>query len=209
MYLLKDTKITYKDNIKIEDLKEEIIYIPESGDFYWLVPKKGRNLDGTPAGSVGSSGYRTISFNGYGISAHRLAYFYMTGEWPAEYVDHIDGNPSNNKWDNLRPATAQQNAQNKRRKYNSYTGIKGVVKDFRSDTWHVHMRIDGDVVSRGPFFDYQTACKEYDKLATESRGEWHKPEPPREQRARFKDEDVTKAVEEFIKDKKLINGIYV
>lgn len=133
----------------------------------------------------------------------------MTGDWPPEYIDHIDGNPRNNKWDNLRPATAQQNAQNKRRKYNSYTGIKGVVQDYRSDTWHVHMQIDSKVISRGPFFSYQKACDEYDKLAIESRGQWHRVEPPREQRARFNTKDVTVAVEEFIKNKTLVNGTYV
>lgn len=122
----------------------------------------------------------------------------MTGNWPLEYVDHIDGNPRNNKWSNLRPATAAQNSYNRKRKYDSFTGIKGVVKDYRSDTWHVHRQIDGKVVSRGPFFSYQTACQEYDRLAKENRGEFHKPEPPRVQHARFKDDDVQKSIEEFI-----------
>lgn len=122
----------------------------------------------------------------------------MTGNWPLEYVDHIDGNPRNNKWSNLRPATAAQNSYNRKRKYDSFTGIKGVVKDYRSDTWHVHMQIDGKVVSRGPFFSYQTACQEYDRLAKKNRGEFHRPEPPRVQYARFIDDDVQKSIEEFI-----------
>jgi len=131
------------------------------------------------------------------------------GEWPPEFMDHIDGNPANNAWENLRPATAAENARNRKRKYDSYTGIKGVVRDYRSDTWHVHMMIDNNVVSRGPFFSYQTACAEYDRLAEEGFGEFAKKEVPRQQRASFKSVEVSQAVEDFIKDKTLVNGRYV
>jgi hypothetical protein len=134
----------------------------------------------------------------------------MTGDWPPEYVDHKDGNPNNNAWDNLRLATAQQNAQNKKRKYNSYTGIKGVVKNFGSDTWDVHTRgANGEIISKGPFFSYQEACKVYDDLSAKNFGEFARKEPIRVQRATFSNRQVTEAVEEFIKNKTLKNGVYV
>jgi hypothetical protein len=123
----------------------------------------------------------------------------MTGNWPPEYVDHIDGNPSNNIWSNLRLVSAAENSYNRKRKYDSFTGIKGVIKDYRSDTWHVHMMIDGKVISKGPYYSYQSACKEYDHLAKEARGVYHRVDPPRVQRARFDDTDVTQAVDLFIR----------
>lgn len=122
----------------------------------------------------------------------------MTGVWPPEYVDHIDGNPRNNTWSNLRLASAQQNARNKKRKYGSASGIKGVKFDSRSNTWHVQMMVDGVVRSAGPFYSYHAACQEYDRRAAEAFGEFHRTEAPRAQRALFKQEDVSQALEAYI-----------
>jgi len=133
----------------------------------------------------------------------------MTGAWPPEYVDHKDGDPSNNRWENLRPASAQENSRNKKRKYNSFTGIKGVKKNSLNDTWEVQIDIGDRILQCGPYFSYQKACQVYDELAEKYFGEFHKPEPPRQQRANFKREDVNKAVEDFIKNKTLVNGVYV
>lgn len=188
----------YKESlINIKELKEELYYDKDTGNFYWLIPKKGRDVT-RPAGTRNNNGYRTITYQGHVYSQHRLAWFYVTGEWPLEFIDHIDGNPHNNKWDNLRQASHAENMRNRKRKFDSHTGIKGVVRDYRSDTWHVHMMINGKVVSRGPFFSYQMACKEYDRLAKDHFGEFAKLEPPRVQRAAFKQEDVSKAIEDHI-----------
>jgi HNH endonuclease len=200
--------MNYNNKLTIEELKEELLYEETTGNFYWLKEKQGRNQE-KPAGHINNFGYTSIVINGNKYLGHRLVFLYMTGSWPLDYVDHIDGNPRNNKWSNLREATAAENSYNKKRKYDSYTGIKGVVKDFRSETWHVHMKIDGNVVSKGPFYSYQAACSEYDNLAEEARGEFHRKETPRVQQVSFSNKTVTQVVEDFIKDKQLINGRYV
>lgn len=183
--------------MNIDKLKTIIKYEPTTGEFWWIEPKRGRKLD-VPAGSINYKGYRIIVIAGKNYLAHRLAFLYMTGEWPSEYVDHIDGNPQNNKWENLRAVTAQQNSWNKKRKYNSYTGIKGVRKVLFSDMWEVNIWINDTLYSEGPFKTYQEACKRYDEIAFKERGIFHKPESPRKQRSSFKEEDVHKALEDFL-----------
>ncbi len=62
--------------------------------------------------------------------AHRLAWLYVHGEMPSGKIDHKNGNPLDNRIENLRIASARMNAQNQRRAqpYNS-TGVLGVGVD--------------------------------------------------------------------------------
>jgi hypothetical protein len=47
--------------------------------------------------------------------AHRLAWLYVTGSWPTHVIDHINGNPADNRFANLRDVTPQVNTHNQRR----------------------------------------------------------------------------------------------
>ena len=60
-----------------------------------------------------------IRIRGKAYYSHRLAFLYMTGEWPLEEVDHIDRNPYNDAWVNLRKATSSLNKWNQERHMNS------------------------------------------------------------------------------------------
>lgn len=114
-----------------EYLKEVLHYDPETGIFTWRSSGKGRKL-GRPAGALHKKlGSVQLFVGGRLYYAHRLAWLYMTGSWPREHIDHIDGDPSNNRWVNLREATNAENLQNQRhaRKDNLSSGLLGV-------TWH-------------------------------------------------------------------------
>jgi hypothetical protein len=81
-----------------------------------LVWKKAfcRNLRGQKAGTKKKSGYCTVTFRRKLISVHRIIYFLLHGVWstPKTPIDHINGNPSDNRIENLRMVTQAQNANN-------------------------------------------------------------------------------------------------
>lgn len=98
--------------LSIEWLRENMDYNPLTGSFAWKKPGFGRTVGkkiGSRLWSQGKS-YLTMKVNGEVYYAHRLAWFYHYGEWPAGYVDHIDEERTNNAIANLRLATPAQNA---------------------------------------------------------------------------------------------------
>lgn len=117
-----------------EHLLAVLSYSKESGNFVWLI-RGGRAHPGKIAGTVHSDGYVVIIIDGKQYKAHRLAWFYVNGSWPRGRLDHKDNCQSNNRWDNIRPATHSQNMANRKLNANSTTGYKGVSargKKFRA-----------------------------------------------------------------------------
>ena len=99
------------------------------GQLYWK-EKRYSPIDlSKPAGFIGKSGYRTIRIEGKDYRAHRLVWKYHYGKDPKEFIDHIDGNKSNNNIKNLRESTTQQNGFNRGPQKNNKLGIKGVSKN--------------------------------------------------------------------------------
>lgn len=84
---------------------------------------------GTPIGHTTKSGYCLASVDYTTYKLHRLIWLWHYGKFPENHLDHIDGNPSNNKIENLREATDAQNIQNQRRpRANNKLGFQGVYK---------------------------------------------------------------------------------
>lgn len=91
-------------------------YIPETGEWFWRdPPAHNSKLKDKLAGNLRSDGYRTIRIGGEAYYASRLAFLWMLGRWPYEEADHIDRDPSNDKWSNLRDATSSLNKLNQGR----------------------------------------------------------------------------------------------
>lgn len=115
-------------------LREVLNYDPVTGCFTWLVNRRGGARAGCRAGYAHPEDHRVaIGVDGRLYRAYRLAWFYMTGEWPpvGYEVEHKDTNSLNDSWDNLRLATRSQNAANARRRAKNTTGFKGVTYDPR------------------------------------------------------------------------------
>ena len=103
-----------------EYLRSIIDYDPETGIFRWKAASAsiggmwGGGYPGSIAGCQGSDGYWVISVSCHNYLAHRLAWLWVVGDFPAMAIDHIDRDRSNNRWVNLREATRSQNSLNRR-----------------------------------------------------------------------------------------------
>lgn len=143
-----------------ERLKELFGYNPETGLFTRLVALAKSSYVGEVAGTLDPKGYIVLGIDYKLYLGHRLAWFYMTGEWPSKHIDHIDGVRSNNCFANLREASVSENAQNvtKSRK-DSKSGFLGVFK--HGVKWTARITINGKTKHLGLFTTPELASEAY------------------------------------------------
>jgi hypothetical protein len=151
----------------LEDLESRLWYSPEKGEWRRFAVKGGNTISSI-AGYKHRTGYIYIGVCSRYYAAHRLAWFYMTGEWPSRHIDHVNGDPSDNRWENLRLCTVSQNSQNRRRAIVNKTGYKGV--SIHRETGKFRARIFlGRRVSKslGLYATAHEASLAYEKAAKE------------------------------------------
>ncbi len=152
-------------------LKELLHYDPETGHFTWVVARKGCRLSRS-AGYTRHDGYVCIRVDRQLYLAHRLAWIYMTGEWPANDLDHIGGDPTDNRWCNLRAATRAQNNLNTKRRSDNASGYKGVFWSTQKQRWVARIHIDGKPKHLGSFKVAEDAYAAYCEAAKASYGQF-------------------------------------
>lgn len=91
----------------------------------------------------------------------------MLGWWPDELLDHEDRNPSNNRWDNIRPANHPQNGSNSKMNVRNTTGYRGVRLSGRPKApYAVGLSVNGKMINVGRFTDLEEAARAYDAAAS-------------------------------------------
>lgn len=142
-------------------VKSELIYEPDTGIFYW---RSTNRIAGTYY-----NGYVRIQLAGHRFGAHQLAWFYTHNTWIM--IDHKDGNPSNNKIDNLRPTNYQLNAANRSTQTNN-TGAKGVY--YRNGKYEAGIKVNQKRIHLGVFSTLEEALDARGKAAIKYFGEYAK-----------------------------------
>lgn len=127
-------------------------YDPATGAFKWAI-NNGRARAGDTAGTPMRDGHLQVGLHGANYLVHRLIWLHMYGRWPFEHIDHIDGDPRNNRIDNLREATHQENQQNVRRarRDNRSTGMLGAHFLKRTGRFCSSIGINGRQIHLGYF----------------------------------------------------------
>jgi hypothetical protein len=156
-------------------LRSILRYEVETGFFYWLdrrdVQKHvNSRLAGKRAGYVGTGGYISIIVDKQSYAAHRLAWLYVNGKWPdpQRVIDHVDRNPANNAFTNLRLATAAENRLN--RLVSSASGRRGVTWHRKIGRWQAQIEHAGKVTYLGCFDDKEEAARAYQQAAADIYG---------------------------------------
>ncbi len=165
-------------------LRQLLRYEPESGKLFWLnrSPEffaEGRQTaarsaavwNGRYAGKEAltarhDAGYRVGSVFDVAVFANRAAWAIMTGEWPASFVDHINGNPEDNRWSNLRLATNAENLRNRGKQKNNTSGFKGVTWCKTKRRWIAQIKLMQKTKNLGSFKDAAEAHEAYAAAAT-------------------------------------------
>jgi len=144
-------------------LKELVTYNPDTGYFTWKV-NQGCAHKGTRAGTV-SNGRACLWVNNKKYTSSRMAWLYMTGSIP-QFVDHINRDPCDDRFSNLRAVTRQQNNANTTLRKDNTSGYKGVHK--QGTKFVAQMRVGNTKISLGTHATAKLAAKAY-KVATD---EW-------------------------------------
>jgi len=135
--------------------------MPDTGNFIWKVSKlsfAGKTSIGEMAGTR-KDGYVKIGCDQRQYRAHRLAWLFMTGSFPAKgfEIDHINGDRDDNSWKNLRLVTRSQNNMNANPSVKNNSGTKGV--SFRKDInkWHARIQVQKNILLLGNFDSKESA----------------------------------------------------
>ena len=182
---------TRETGLTAEYLRSRVMLEAETQRFIWLLHPgsangnrawdkqwAGKEVSRRHVSAPSAHGYQTalIRLNGRWYAEHRLIWLFMTGAWPKNEIDHINGDPTDNRFENLREATHAQNQRNKGPMRNNLLGVKGV--GYRRNRFYAQISVgrrdDGrkKVCHIGTFGTIEEASAAYRKVAAEMHGEF-------------------------------------
>lgn len=162
-----------KRKITHQELKSLLSYDCESGVFIWLKNMNSRARKAGEAGCKDKQGYIQIRINKKEYRAHRLAWFYINGVWPSDFIDHIDGIKDNNIISNLRVVTNSQNQMNRTHTKFNKAGFKGVSFKEKTGKYEAYIQTNGIHKNLGSYDCAEDAHNAYIKASKIDHNEFH------------------------------------
>lgn len=161
-----------KKELTVDRVRELLNYDDRTGVFNWRVNCR-RARAGQVAGSIkGDDGYSVIMIDYVAYYSHRLAWFFVYGEWPSSDIDHRNTDRSDNRLENLRLATKTQNQRNRRRAKSNASGVKGVCWHKQSKKWRASIKDGAKQRIIGCYDTLEEARAAYEATALREFGEF-------------------------------------
>jgi hypothetical protein len=157
-----------------ETLRDLVSYDSATGEFRWRIRRsqsvRAGDRVGYPVASTG--GYWMTEICGKAYLLHRLAWLYISGNWPKDQIDHINGVRTDNRLANLREATHAGNCRNSKTRSDNRSGFRGVSWHPRTRKWQARICSNGGDIYLGIFDTPEAASAAYEAKATELFGEF-------------------------------------
>jgi hypothetical protein len=164
--LISDTDFIQRVNALID-------YDSASGKMTWKTKSNNRLKAGQEVGVIKERGYRQFQLDKKRYYVHRVAFYIMVGRWPHFHIDHINGDPSDNRWCNLREATVSQNRMNSARQSNNKSGHTGVFWNSQKNKWCAVVKVNYYTTNLGFFSNLEDAVAARDAHASKVFGEFY------------------------------------
>ena len=116
--------------------------------------------------------YMRVKIKGQEYAAHRLIWKIKTGNEPPNILDHIDCDPFNNRWRNLREASLSMSNCNRRIQKNNRSGIKGVHWNAADERWKANIKVEGKNLYLGCFKNKDDAASAVNAVRHQLHGEF-------------------------------------
>jgi len=147
--------------MNVEDaIIKNLEYQKETGKLIWKT-NRGVARKGMEAGYLRSDGRICVCIARKRIRAHRIVWFLNYGKWPEKEIDHIDGNPTNNRIENLRDVSVRENQSNQKiHRAGKLVGARWSNKNHLNP-WMAQIRINGKKVHLGCFKTEKEAHEAY------------------------------------------------
>lgn len=130
----------------------------KDGTLFWKEkPRCSRKPNGSFQAGTFTHGYVRITVNKKKYYSHQLVFLMFNGYIP-KLIDHIDGDGTNNKIENLRESDKSKNAMNSKLRKNSTSGHRGVMKSKKPNSWSARVQVNKKIIYLGTFDDFELAC---------------------------------------------------
>lgn len=157
-----------KNDLTFKEANELFTY--SGGQLFWKARGKSRRYK-KPVGWEAPNGYLRVEIARRTYAVHRIIWV-MHGNQPAETIDHINGNVTDNRIENLRAATQAQNCMNRRQRYDNKSGVKGVHWDKNKKKWIAGVTLNGRLHYAGYFDCKSEAANAVAALRQQLHGEF-------------------------------------
>ena len=155
-----------------KQIEERMVCDPEAGTLTWREGStRVGELAGKEVGCLNGDGYRVVNLDGRLFRVHRLIWLYAHGTFP-KFLDHRDGNRSNNKISNLRRVTKSQNNWNGKTPHTNTSGAKGVTQYGSAGKWRACVTKHGKQYCRAGFETFEQAKAAAQSLRLTLHGEF-------------------------------------